>query len=100
MVASQRSLQIMVPDNMRGRVMGFYGMTWSIMPLGGFQAGIVAQNLGAPFAVSLGGLAVAAFAAGPAMLNAKVRNIGAILQGFERAATEPEPRPQTSAGDG
>ncbi|MCH8869142.1 MAG: MFS transporter [Chloroflexi bacterium] len=100
MVSIMSSLQIMVPDNMRGRVMGFYGMTWSIMPLGGFQAGIVAQNLGAPFAVSLGGLAVAAFAAGPAMLNAKVRNIGAILQGFERAATEPEPRPQTSAGDG
>ncbi|HZA22037.1 MAG TPA: MFS transporter, partial [Dehalococcoidia bacterium] len=28
----QSSLQMLVPDNMRGRVMGFYGMTYNIMP--------------------------------------------------------------------
>lgn len=99
MVSIMSSLQIMVPDRMRGRVMGFYGMTWSIMPLGGFQAGFVAEALGAPFAVSLGAIAVIAFAAGPAMLNGKVRNIGTVLQGFERAATNPEPQTQPSAGD-
>ena len=99
MVSIMSSLQIMVPDRMRGRVMGFYGMTWSIMPLGGFQAGLIAESMGAPFAVSLGAIAVIAFAAGPAMLNSKVRNIGSILQGFERAAAQPEPQPQPSAGD-
>ena len=36
MISIMSSLQLLVPDNMRGRVMGFYGMTWSIMPLGGF----------------------------------------------------------------
>ena len=99
MVSIMSSLQIMVPDRMRGRVMGFYGMTWSIMPLGGFQAGLMAENLGAPFAVALGGLAVIAFAAGPAMLNGKVRNIGTILRGFERAASAPRPKTQASVGD-
>lgn len=99
MVSIMSSLQIMVPDRMRGRVMGFYGMTWSIMPLGGFQAGLIAETMGAPFAVGIGAIAVIAFAAGPAMLNSKVRNIGSILQGFERAAAQPEPQPQPSAGD-
>ncbi|MDA0770590.1 MAG: hypothetical protein BZY79_03505 [SAR202 cluster bacterium Casp-Chloro-G4] len=99
MVSVMSSLQIMVPDRMRGRVMGFYGMTWSIMPLGGFQAGIIAEHLGAPFAVAFGGLAVIAFAVGPAMLNGKARNIGTTLQAFERAATQPEPQPQPASGD-
>jgi len=37
MISIQSSLQMLVPDQMRGRVMGFYGMTWSIMPLSGMQ---------------------------------------------------------------
>ena len=93
MVSIMSTLQIMVPNNMRGRVMGFYGMTWSIMPLGGMQAGTIAQYLGAPFAVSFGGLMVIAFAIGPALLNSKVRNIGATLLQFEKAASAPEARP-------
>ena len=64
MISIQSSLQMLVPDNVRGRVMGFYGMTWSIMPLGGLQAGALANVswIGAPFAVSIGGAAVVLFA--------------------------------------
>ena len=79
MISIMSSLQMMVPDRMRGRVMGFYGMTWSIMPLGGGWAGSIADYLGAPFAVTIGGLAVIVFAVGPALLNGRVRNIGATL---------------------
>ena len=61
--------------------MGFYGMTWSIMPLGGGWAGSIADYLGAPFAVTIGGLAVIVFAVGPALLNGRVRNIGATVAG-------------------
>ena len=86
MVSIMSSLQMLVPDRMRGRVMGFYGMTWSIMPLGGMQAGSIANYLGAPFAVSIGGLAVIAFAIGPALLNKKVRNIGSTLLQVEQSA--------------
>jgi MFS family permease len=43
MISIQSSLQVLVPDSVRGRVMGFYGMTYSIMPLGGLQAGALAS---------------------------------------------------------
>ena len=86
MISIQTSLQMLVPDGMRGRVMGFYGMTWSIMPLGGMQAGALANFIGAPFAIAIGGLAVAAFALGPGLLNRQVRNLGALLRQAERAA--------------
>ena len=84
MITIMSSLQLLVPNNMRGRVMGFYGMTWSIMPLGGAQAGVIATFVGVPVAVAIGGGLVAAFALGPAMINRQVRNIGSIVQEAER----------------
>ena len=33
MISIMSSLQLMVPNDMRGRIMGFYSMTYSIMPL-------------------------------------------------------------------
>ena len=88
MISIMSSLQLMVPDNMRGRVMGFYGMTWSIMPLGGIFAGGLASLLGngsdgVPVAVALGGLAVALFAIGPALLNGNVRSVGVIIEKYQ-----------------
>lgn len=99
MISIMSSLQMMVPDRMRGRVMGFYGMTWSIMPLGGMQAGTIANYLGAPLAVAIGGLAVIGFATGPALLNQQVRNISTLLAQVERAATAARPQPSGAAGD-
>ncbi len=58
MTTVNTALQTEVPDALRGRVMGVYGMTWSLMPLGGLLAGAVAQVLGAPTAVGLGGIVV------------------------------------------
>ena len=86
MISIMSSLQLLVPDNMRGRVMGFYGMTWSIMPLGGFQAGAIATFVGVPVAIAIGGGLVAAFALGPAFVNRQVRNIGEILARAEMPA--------------
>ncbi|MFC1921219.1 MFS transporter [Chloroflexota bacterium] len=79
MIAIMTSLQIMVPDEMRGRVMGFYSMTWSILPLGGMQAGAIASAIGAPWALVIGGLAVVLFALVMATLNPKVRNLTALV---------------------
>ena len=56
MISIQSSLQVMVPDRMRGRVMGFYGMTWSIMPLGGLQASALTSLFTAPIAIAATGL--------------------------------------------
>ncbi len=89
-IAIQSSLQIMVPDRMRGRVMGFYGMTWSIRPLGALQASALTSVLTAPIAIAIGGLAVVLFALGPAAVNSKVRNLGSNLSPVEDEATEVE----------
>ncbi len=85
-ISVQSSLQMMVPDEIRGRVMGFYTMTYSISPLGASQAGALAKLVSVPIAIAIGGLMVAGFAVGPAMINSKVRNLGTILRHLEPAA--------------
>ncbi len=82
----QSSLQMLVPDAMRGRVMGFYGMTYNLTPLGGMLAGALADLITAPLAIAMGGLAVAAFAVGPAMMNGEIRHLGALLRQADAAA--------------
>jgi len=96
MISIQSSLQMLVPDRMRGRVMGFYGMTWSIMPLGGMQASALSSITTTPIAIAIGGLAVAAFAIGPALFNKGVRNLGAQLQPLESNEAEANPTPSLS----
>ena len=86
MISIRSSLQLLTPDSMRGRLMGFFGMTWSIMPLGAFQAGAIAEFVGVPVAVALGGGLVTLFALGPALMNRQVRNLGVILQEREARA--------------
>ena len=56
------TLQLRVPDELRGRVMGVWSMTYFMAQLGGLPAGIMAQWLGTPAAVALGALSVTAFA--------------------------------------
>ena len=100
MISIMSSLQMMVPDRMRGRVMGFYGMTWSIMPLGGMQAGAIGSALGVPVAIAIGGLAVSAFALGPALVNRSIRNLGSLLIRAEQSLATEGPSYQTStSGD-
>ena len=97
MISITSSLQMLVPNRMRGRVMGFFGMTWNILPLGGMQVGLLASLITAPYAVALGGLAVTAFASGSAALSRQVRNLGTLLSqaelGFDRPAAEPSATP-------
>ncbi|HEU5464993.1 MAG TPA: MFS transporter [Candidatus Binatia bacterium] len=55
-------LQIELPNELRGRVMGIYGLAWELMPVGGMIAGGMAEFAGAPMAVGFGGFMVAAMA--------------------------------------
>ena len=85
MISIMSSLQMLVPNHMRGRVLGFYGITWSIMYLGGMYVGSLARYIeedgnGVPIAVAIGGFFVAIFAIGPFFMNRNVRNLGTILQ--------------------
>jgi len=85
MISIMSSLQLMVPDHMRGRVMGFYGMTWSIMPLGAMYTGALAKVFadageGVPFAVAIGGILVTLFAVGPVVMSKGIRSLDAIIE--------------------
>jgi MFS family permease len=58
MASSNTLIQSMVPDHLRGRVMSVYSMMFMGMaPIGALGAGIVANHLGAPLAVAIGGAA-------------------------------------------
>ena len=76
MITVMSTLQALVPNELRGRVMGIYGMTWSLLPLGGMQAGVVAEYTSAPFAIGLGGTVVILFALAMMLANRNVRNLG------------------------
>jgi len=61
---SNTVLQTIVPDEMRGRVMGVWSLVFGAMiPLGSLEAGALARWLGTPFALGFGAIicAVAAF---------------------------------------
>jgi len=50
-------IQAMVPDQLRGRVMSLYSMMFlGMSPLGSLVAGKMAQHIGAPSTVALGGI--------------------------------------------
>lgn len=62
MSSSNTLIQAMVPDELRGRAMAMYTMMFMGMaPLGSLFAGALAEKIGAPWTVGIGG--VAAFAA-------------------------------------
>ena len=104
--ALQASLQMLVPDHIRGRVMGIYGMTYNIRPLGGMQAGALAGLITAPFSIAVGGLAVAIFAIGSALASRNVRQMNRLILEAEpvptpvptneRPTSQPAPSPADS----
>ena len=56
-IAANTTLQLQVPDRLRGRVMGFYSfVVLGMAPFGSLQAGWVAEHLGVRVAIAGGGL--------------------------------------------
>jgi MFS family permease len=57
MASSNTLIQTMVPDELRGRVMAVYAMMFMGMaPCGALLSGAIAQHVGAPLTVRLGGI--------------------------------------------
>jgi MFS family permease len=55
--ATNTLIQAMVPDQLRGRVMSLYSMMFlGMSPLGSLVAGALAERVGAPVTVAIGGL--------------------------------------------
>lgn len=75
MITVQTTLQLRVPDELRGRVMGIYGITHNVGPLGALQAGYIADAVSPPAALIVGGTAIIVFALGIAYSNRSVRTL-------------------------
>ena len=64
-IAANTMLQTEAPDELRGRVMGFYSfMVLGLAPFGSLQAGWLAEHFGVRWAFALGGLVCLAVATG------------------------------------
>jgi MFS family permease len=68
-------IQVNLPNELRGRVMGIYGLAWELMPVGGMIAGAIAEFAGAPIAVGFGGFMVAGMALLVAIFYPSVRRL-------------------------
>ena len=75
LVGGLSTLQQLVPDQLRGRVMGIYGATWSLGPLGMSQGAFVADYLGAPVAVAVGAGVLAAVSVMIFILSPDIRGL-------------------------
>ena len=71
------TLQALVPDHYRGRVMGLYSITWSLVPMGALLSSQVAHHRGPPEAVALGGALVCLMTLGIGVGSRRVRSLGA-----------------------
>lgn len=54
MTVNNTAIQLVIPDEVRGRVMSVMMMTFGLMPLGAVPAGIAAESIGAPPVVATG----------------------------------------------
>ena len=54
--------------------MGFYGMTCSVIPLGGVDTSALTNLFAAHIALAAGGISIALFSIGPTIANSKIRN--------------------------
>jgi MFS family permease len=74
MACSNTLIQVMVPDALRGRVMAVYSMMFMGMaPIGALFGGALADRLGAPLTVAIGGVASVAGACWFALHLPKIR---------------------------
>jgi MFS family permease len=74
-VSSMTTLQLRVPAQLRGRVMGIYTVTFSLIPLGGMMGGSIADALDERWAVLIGVVSLAAVVSVVALFVSELRSI-------------------------
>jgi len=68
-------IQMNIPDDVRGRVMSVYMMTFGLMPLGVLPASAIADSMGADVAVTIEGAVLVAFVLALAVFRRDVRRL-------------------------
>ncbi len=76
MVTIMSTLHLLVPDQLRGRVMGIYTITFAMPALGVLPIGAIADFANPRLAVALGGAVIISFALGMVLRDPLVRNVG------------------------
>ena len=69
MAVNNTLVQSNVPSRLLGRVMSIYMLSFAFMPIGALPVGALAEAIGAPFAVMLGGISIVLFTLGMAILR-------------------------------
>jgi len=74
-VVAMTTLQLRVPERMRGRVMGIYTITFSFIPLGGVMGGIIASVYDERIAVAIGAAILASIFVFVGIAQPVIRNL-------------------------
>jgi len=77
LISSMTVLQLLVPHELRGRVMGIHGITFSLIPLGGLFVGALAAVFSSPIATGIGALIALSAGIWVAVTQVEVRNFDA-----------------------
>jgi len=91
-IGANTLLNLLVPVEYRGRVMGLRGIMWSLSPLGALQAGFIANLTSTPFAIGIGGVIVLVITIAVFALSKQVRQaeqMVAAMDAAEGAGTKP-----------
>ena len=56
MATNQSIIQLLVPDHLRGRVLSIWMLSWGLTPLGLLPMAVVAETVGTPVAMVMGGV--------------------------------------------
>jgi len=75
MISSMTVLQIRVPDGLRGRVMGIYTITFSLIALGGFFGGVIADFTSVRVAIATGSVILALIVIFVAITQPQIRSL-------------------------
>ena len=78
--ASNTLLNLLVPTEYRGRVMGLRGVMWSLAPLGALQAGLIASLTSVSVAISIGGVVVILMTLVVFTLSNQIRSIHFLVE--------------------
>jgi MFS family permease len=74
-VVAMTALQLRVPEQLRGRVMGIYTITFSFIPLGGVMGGYVASVYDERMAVAIGSAILASIFIVVGITQPMIRNL-------------------------
>jgi MFS family permease len=91
-IGANTLLNLLVPVEYRGRVMGLRGIMWSLSPLGALQAGFIAGYTSTPFAIGVGGVGVL-------LATGLVFGLSSQVRQAERLVTESEAALAAEASD-